>query len=219
MPSTPLEPPKPVYNIILASQSIGRRYLMDKLCVPFRVVPTNLEEDKIVDNDPKTLIKKRARAKALEIVENARVYSLSQEIDSIVIAADSMAVLGKKVYGKPETRESAKDMLAEIMDKTHTFVTATTIIHYGKKNPEDVKLEELKRWEDVTETKVTLRKLSKAELDSYVARYDLSRFAAAYALNDIPWDIVTKIDGSYTNVIGLPLDVVLPIFRKLQIIL
>ncbi len=56
------------------------------------------------------------------------------------------------------------------------------------------------------------------ELESYVARYDFTRFAAGYSLNETPWDLVTKVDGSYTNVIGLPFEVLLPILRTIKII-
>jgi septum formation protein len=209
---------KPPIQIILASQSVGRRFLLEKLMVPFRAVPTNIEEDSIHDADPKATIKKRARAKALDIVEHPRVYSISQEIDSLVIGADSMALIGKKTYGKPETRDDAREMLLEMMDKTHTLTTAMTVIHYGKKDETDTTMKELKRWESIAETKVTMGKLSKSDLESYVLRYDLSRFAACYALNDIPWNLIEKIDGSYTNVIGLPFEFLLPIFKKLQII-
>jgi len=60
--------------------------------------------------------------------------------------------------------------------------------------------------------------MSEAEIDEYVSRYDFTRFAAAYALNETPWNWITKIDGSYTNVIGLPFEVVLPIFKDLKLI-
>ena len=60
--------------------------------------------------------------------------------------------------------------------------------------------------------------MSPAEIESYITRFDFTRFAGGYALNEAPWDLVTKIDGSYTNVIGLPFEVLLPILRQLKII-
>mgnify|MGYP001070390455 CR=1 FL=1 len=65
---------------------------------------------------------------------------------------------------------------------------------------------------------MTFGKLSATELDQYVTRYDFTRCAAAYSLNEAPWDLVKKIDGSYTNVIGLPFEIILPILRSLELI-
>lgn len=206
----PLEPPKP--DVVLASQSIGRRALLEKLGVRFRTVVARIDEEHIVDKNPEAMIKKRAAAKAREVTAHPRVYSLPEEREALVVAADSMAIIGTKTYGKPESREGARMMIKTLMGRTHTFVTAVYIVLLGPQ----AKVK--KTWEKSVSTRVTLRKLSPIELDSYIARYDLSRFSASHAINDAPWDLVTKIDGSYTNVIGLPFEVLLPILRQLKII-
>ena len=206
------EPPeeKPI-QIVLASQSIGRKVLLDKLSIPFRTIITNVDEDAILDKDPYKTIKKRATAKAEELIKNPRLYALPQEGKLLIIAADSMAVVGTKTFGKTAEKNETREMLKHLMGKTHVFATATEIVYLinGK-----VKRE----WEHITKTRVTMRKLTNPELDAYVARYDFSRFAAAYSVNEAPWDLITKIDGSYTNVIGLSFEVLLPILRKLEII-
>ncbi len=207
--NVPLEPP-PI-DVVLASQSVSRKTLLEKLGIRFRVVRTRVNEDAIRAADPIATLKKRAAAKAGEVTRHPRVYTLSEEHKSLVIAADSMAVIGKKSFGKAADRDDAKRILKALMGRTHTFATATVITLYQGHAPKQT-------WEKVTKTKVTLRKLSAAELESYVARYDFTRFAAGYALGETPWDLVTKIDGSYTNVIGLPFEVFLPILRKLEII-
>jgi septum formation protein len=204
--------PIPVH-ILLASQSIGRRQLLEKLAIRFRPVVTQVDEDAIVNVDPVKTIKLRAAAKLTEIMNHPRVYSLDEKAKNLVIAADSMAIIGKKTYGKPTDRETAKVMLHELMGKTHVFVTAISIALL------EVDGTMKKRWDKVCSTKVTLRKMTAAELESYVTRYDFSRFAASYSLNETPWDLVTKIDGSYTNVIGLPFEELIPILRSLEIII
>lgn len=206
----PPEPPKP--DVILASQSIGRKMLLEKLGVRFRVVVTRVDEDAILDKKPEIMIKKRAAAKAAEVVAHPRVYSIPEERESLIVAADSMAVLGAKTFGKSIDREDTKKMLTQLMGKTHNFVTAVHII-LAQNNV--VK----KTWEKTITTKVTFRKMTTVEVESYVARFDFSRFAAGYALNEAPWDLVTKVEGSYTNVIGLPFEVLLPILRSLKIII
>lgn len=198
-------------DVVLASQSIGRRTLMEKLAIRFRVAVTRLDEDKITDANPTKMIQKRAAAKNSEIVNNPRVYMIADDRDVVVITADSEAIIGKKNYGKAIDRDDAIRILKELMGKTHTFTTSIVVSH--------IAMGKLKKtWTKTVETKVTLRKLTGPELESYVGHYDFTRFAAGYALNETPWDLVTKIDGSYTNVIGLPFEVLLPILRSLKII-
>ncbi len=208
--SLPEEPPKP--DVILASQSIGRRMLLEKLGIRFRVVVARVDEESIVDKKPEIMVKKRAAAKAQEVVTHPRVYSFPEDRESLIVAADSMAVLGSKAFGKSDDREHTREILKSLMGKTHNFVTAVNIVlvQNGK-----VK----KTWEKTVTTKVTFRKMNTVEIESYIARFDFTRFAAAYAVNEAPWDLVTKIDGSYTNVIGLPFEILLPILRQLKIII
>lgn len=199
-------------HIVLASQSVGRRTLLEKFGLKFRVAVARIDEDQITDKDPVKQLKKRAAAKADEVVNHPRVYSVVEQAKTLVIAADSEAILAKQGYGKARDKEDAKTILKALMGKTHTFVTAVNIVlmegHAEKK-----------RWEKQVETKVTLNKLSPSELESYVNRYDFTRFAAGYALNDTPWDLVAKIDGSVTNVVGLPFEILLPIFKQLELII
>lgn len=203
-------PPPPI-DVVLASQSVGRKMLLEKLGIRFRVAHTRVDEDILTSKDPLTLIKKRATAKADEVARHPRVYTLSEEFKSLVITADSMAILGKKAYGKAQDRNDAREIIKALMDKTHAFTTAVVVTLFEGHTAKQ-------KWEKVVTTKVTMRKLSAPELESYVTRYDFTRFAAGYALNETPWDLVTKIDGSYTNVIGLPFEVILPILKKLEII-
>ena len=203
-------PPPPI-DVVLASQSIGRKMLLEKLGIRFRVAHTRVDEDILTSKDPLALIKKRAAAKADEVARHPRVYTLSEEFKTLVITADSMAILGKKAYGKAQDRNDAREIVKALMDKTHAFTTAVVVTLFEGHTAKQ-------KWEKVVTTKVTMRKLSAPELESYVLRYDFTRFAAGYALNETPWDLVTKIDGSYTNVIGLPFEVILPILKKLEII-
>lgn len=198
-------------QVILASQSVGRKGLLEKLGIIFRTLITHVDEEAIVAKDPYKTIKARAQAKAQEVIKNPRLYNLPAEGRMLLIAADSMAVLGTTTFGRTHEKEETKAQLKSLMGKTHVFATAVTIVFI---NNGIVK----KTWDSLTKTKVTMRKMTGPEVDMYVARYDFSRFAAAYSINEIPWDFITKIDGSYTNVIGLPFEVLLPVLKKLEII-
>jgi septum formation protein len=198
-------------EVVLASQSIGRRTLLEKLGIRFRVIVTHVDESTITDSDPVRMLQRRAIAKADEIVAHPRVYNLSEQAKTLIIAADTEAIIGKKSYGKAEDREDAKRIIKELMDRSHTVVTAVSIVLL-----ENGKV--AKRWNKSHSTKVGLRKLTGPEVDLYVSRYDFTRFSAGYALTETPWDLIQKIDGSVTNVIGLPFEIVLPIFKSYDII-
>lgn len=198
-------------QVILASQSVGRKSLLDKLGIIFRTLVTHVDEDAIVNKDPYKMIKARADAKAQEVIKNPRLYNLPTEGRVLIIAADSMAIVGNTVFGRTQEKEETKRQLKSLMGKTHVFATATTIAFL---NNGVVK----KRWDSIVKTKVTMRKMIPAEVDLYVNRYDFSRFAAGYSLNEIPWDLITKIEGSYTNVIGLPFEELLPVLKKLELV-
>lgn len=196
------------HTIILASQSIGRRKLLEKLGIPFTVKPAHVDEEAITHPDPRETIRLRARAKADHTLKSTLKSPISPK--TLIIAADSMAILDSIPYGKPKDSRDAKRILQCLMGKAHHLTTHTVclLIEGGR---------ETKRWEETTETAVTLRTLSPASLDSYVHTYDLTRFAACYGLDETPWDLITAVDGSYTNVIGLPFETILPVFRSLRL--
>ena len=198
-------------QVILASQSVGRKSLLEKIGIMFRTLVTHVDEEAIVNKDPYKTIKARAQAKAQEVIKNPRLYNLPAEGRMLLIAADSMAVLGNVTFGRTHDKEETKTQLKSLMGKTHIFVTATTITFI---NNGIVK----KTWESLVKTKVTMKKMLPAELEAYVNHYDFSRFAAGYSINEAPWDLITKIEGSYTNVIGLPFEELLPVLRKLELV-
>ena len=203
-------PEKPI-QVVLASQSSGRKCLLEKLGIAFRAVVSNVDEDAINDRDPFKTIKKRATAKAEEIVKNQRLYGLPAEGKALVIAADSMAILGTKTFGKAVGKEETVAMIRTLMGKTHIFATSLIMLYIVDGTVK-------KTWESLTKTKVTLKRFTSPEIEQYATHYDFARFAAAYSINEAPWDWVKKIDGSYTNVIGLPFEELLPILKKFEII-
>ncbi|MEK7119108.1 MAG: Maf family protein, partial [Patescibacteria group bacterium] len=121
-------PPPPLPDVILASQSAGRKMLLEKLGIRFRVAVARIDEDAVTDSDPYLLVRRRAEAKTKEVVTHPRVYSLAEDRPSLIIGADSMAIMGKKAYGKAPEREDARNMLKALMGKTHLFTTAVHMV-------------------------------------------------------------------------------------------
>ncbi len=210
-------------QIILASNSIGRKLLLEKLGVEFEIITSQIDEDNIIHQNPIKMIQMRAQAKAENVCQHlafskkssGKIYSKRYTLNAnsyLILAADSMAIFNGKTYGKTKTKAEGRKLLQDLMGKTHEFVTAVSIIYF-----KSLKLPKLLK-DEMTVTRVTLRHLSERELDSYVSYFDFTRFAAGYALNEKPWDLVTKIEGSYTNVIGLPFEIVLPIFRQFDLV-
>ena len=224
-------------TIILASASIGRKQLLEKLGVPFEVIVSTIDEDKISGKTPQEKLANRARAKAEDVFKRlasrelasrkktSRPYTLVPSPYLIIIAADSEAILGHETFGKAKDKNDAQRILKSLMGKTHEFTTATSIVLVKYlRSPKPVlnkvegSLKEIRRWETITTTRVTLRSLDANSLALYLSKYDFTRFAAGYALNETPWDLVTKIDGSYTNVVGLPFEELLPVLRLLKLL-
>lgn len=197
-------------KIILASQSLGRRTLLTQLGVQFEIMVSDVDEDAITHQDATQTLKQRAIAKADKIAKKLSSNYELQATNYLIIAADSSAIIDNEIFGKVRNSEEAHTMVRALMGKTHDFATATSIrlIENGK---------EIKKWNDVAHTAVTLRTMNDIEIDQYLTRYDFTRFAACYTFNETPWDWITKLDGSFTNVIGLPFEVLLPILRETNI--
>ena len=119
----------------------------------------------------------------------------SKHNDAIVIGADSVAVLGEKVLGKPEDSDDAERMLKELSGMMHTFTTGFTVIDTDSG----------KEVTDVSETKVFFKKLTDDEITGYVATGESVGHAGAYSIQQKGAMLVEKIEGEYTNIIGLPL--------------
>ncbi|MFC2006665.1 Maf family protein [Chloroflexota bacterium] len=174
-------------TIILASASPSRKELLEKIGLRFKVEPSNCKEYIYSDLDPKELTKKISLRKARVIASKYK--------NAIVIAADTFVVLGSQIMGKPHTENEARKMLEAINGIPHSVITGFSIIDTGINRT-------LSR---SVETKVYIKKLTLAEISSYVKSKESLDKAGAYAIQGLGAVIVEKIEGDYFNVIGLPL--------------
>ena len=127
-------------------------------------------------------------------LEKAKVVA-SKHQNVIVIAADTFIVFGGQILGKPHTEKEARQMLEAISGKSHSVITGFTIIDTDKN----------KTLSKSVETKVYIKKLTLAEIDSYLKSKEPLDKAGAYAIQGLGAVFVEKIEGDYFNVIGLPL--------------
>lgn len=182
-------------KLVLASTSPRRKDLLEMIGLSFRVAESHVTE---VFN-PR--LRARGQAESLSL-QKAEAVAIRYK-DAVILGADQVISFETEVLGKPHTSENAKRMLTKLQGKTHRVITAFTIIDTLSK----------KTTTHSVETKVTMRRMSKKEIEWYVATGEPLDRAGSYAMQGIGALFVEKIDGDYTNVIGLPVgDVV----RELQ---
>ncbi len=174
-------------KIILASRSPHKRKLLRQLGLEFIVVPSRYQEDMTLSLPPEQLVKKFARGKGLEVADR---YN-----KGIVISADTVISLGNQILGKPHTPAVAKKTLRQISNKTIKIISGYSVIDCRTK----------KIVTKVITTKVKIKELTGQEINNYVKTKEALDKAGAFGIQGLGALFVTKIEGDYFNVIGLPL--------------
>ena len=175
-------------NIILGSQSPRRRELMTGLDLPFSTVTIDADESYPVElragDIPMYISRSKAHAYAHELQDH-----------DLLITSDTIVWLQGEMLGKPKDEDDAKAMLAKLSGQTHEVYTA---VCFSDKNGE------LETWVDCT--KVTFNSLTAEEIDYYVTHYHPLDKAGAYGVQEwIGYVGVTRMEGSYFNVMGFPI--------------
>ena len=186
------------FNLILGSQSPRRRELMAGLDIPFSCVTIDADESYPADLQAGDIPLYISRAKA-------RAYASELKDNDLLITSDTIVWLNGEMLGKPQDEADAKAMLSRLSGQTHEVYSA---VCFTDKNGE---LETL-----VDCTKVTFNNLSEKDIDYYVSKYRPLDKAGAYGVQEwIGYVGVTKMDGSYFNVMGFPICRVYETLRKL----
>jgi septum formation protein len=187
-------------KIILASGSPRRREILESAGIKFVVEVSNFEEDMEQSIAPEELVKQLALGKAAAVATNHK--------NAIVIAADTVVAIGRKIWSKPETKPRAKMMLRALSGKSHDIWTGFCIID-TKSGKKIVRAEK---------TKLYFRKLSNREIDAYLAKGESLDVAGGYAFQITGSILSEKIEGDYNNIIGLPLAAVLKELKRFRAI-
>lgn len=175
-------------GLILASGSPRRKDLLDEAGYEFRVVPPAIEEIEDGTIPIRVVTAENARLKAGDVADRFP--------DSVVIAADTLVLLGERVLSKPVDREEAREMLASLNGNSHQVFTAVSIVHRARGKSKSF----------TVATDVHFKTLSAAERDAYHDRIDPMDKAGAYAAQEHGRMIIERLEGSMTNVIGLPME-------------
>jgi len=177
-------------RFVLASSSPRRRDLLESAGLCFQVEPSDLSEEPRGEEAPLEYARRVAREKAWDIARRRRVRGDRRP----VLGADTVVVKDGQALGKPADRDHARAMLARLAGASHHVVTAFCVV-----------LPDGTAHEEAVTTEVTFKALGPTEIDAYLDTGEWQDKAGGYAIQGHAAYIVRSVNGSYTNVVGLPL--------------
>ncbi len=187
-------------TIILASKSPRRRYLLKQAGLSFRVIPSSIDETSVAISSPETYVKFLSEAKANDV---AVKYP-----DKWVIGADTIVLQEGTILGKPGSQTEARAMIKRLSGQTHQVLTGYTICCKTKS----------RSFSETIKTDVLFKNLTDEEIEWYIQTKEPFDKAGAYAIQGLGTFLVKSINGSYTNVVGLPVCEVIEFLLKEGII-
>ncbi|WGL59996.1 Maf family protein [Pigmentibacter sp. JX0631] len=179
-------------KLILASGSPRRKEMLTASGLEFLVIPANIDEIPKTNESGKDYVKRNAFEKALAVTKQVSPNDIILSADTIVVTKNDV------ILEKPLSEEHAENMLKMLSNESHLVYTGYTLMQNGT--------ELISR---VIETIVTFRKISADEIQAYIASKEPFDKAGGYGIQGKAMGFVTNVNGSYTNVIGLPLAEVL----------
>jgi septum formation protein len=174
--------------LILASASPRRAELLRQLELKFKVVPSEATEIFDEQLSPHELCQLNAHRKARAVAKKIP--------DALVLGADTLVFLGREIFGKPRNLDEAKQMLTQLQGRTHQVVTGVCLMHLRAHRERIF----------AVGTDVTFRPLSAEQISGYLSKMNPLDKAGAYAIQEHGDTIVAEISGSYSNVVGLPIE-------------
>lgn len=172
-------------RVVLASASPRRRDLLSLIGIAHEVLPADVDETELAGEQPRAYVERVARAKAAKIT--------AVEPDAVVIAADTTVVVDGTIMAKPVDAADAARMLRALSGRAHFVLTAVAVARRGV------------IVSAVEEVAVTVRHLSDADIEDYVATGEPMDKAGAYGIQGFGATIVERVDGDYFSVMGLGL--------------
>jgi septum formation protein len=177
-------------NVTLASGSPQRAEILRKLGLEFEVVVPGTEE--LSGGDPE-----------VEVLENARMKARAVERDGFVIACDTDVVLAGKALGKPVDAEEARSYLDRMSGRAHTVLSGLVVVVDGEEHG------------GLERTAVIFKELSDAEKERYVDFGEWKGRSGGYAIQTLGSTLVERVEGSVSNVVGLPVGLLFELASEL----
>ena len=187
------------HSFVLASSSPRRIELLNNIKIfPKKIYSSEINEDINNKENPKKYCVRVAKNKALKVLEK---YP-----EEYVLSADTIVFCGNKIYLKPKDKEEAKEFLTFFSGRKHNVLTCLCL---AKKNLIKVKM---------VITKITFKRLNKHEIEEYLSTNEWKDKAGAYAIQGYAEKFIKRINGSYSNVVGLPLFETFNILKSYKLI-
>jgi septum formation protein len=188
-------------KLILASASPRRAEILRNAGLLFEIRKTGVDESRLADEPPGDYVRRLAVAKALSAAAEYR------ELDgeALVLGADTVVVVDADILGKPASQDDARTMLRRLSGRVHEVHTGVALLRIP--GTERRVVEEI--------TRVHFASLTEQEIEGYIATGEPFDKAGAYAVQGIGGRYVTRIEGCYFNVMGLPLAKLWPFLREL----
>jgi len=188
-------------RLVLASASPRRAELLRAAGFAFDVIPAHVDETMDIEETPDGYARRIAQQKAEAVA--------GRTPGRPILGADTIVVVDHEVLGKPGDVADARRMLTRLSGREHIVITAVCLV-----NPAPSEGASKRLGTRVARTTVEFAPLSSAEIDWYVATGEPMDKAGAYAVQGLASRFVTRIDGSYSNVVGLPVAVVYDLCRE-----
>jgi septum formation protein len=176
--------------LVLASASPRRRELLGLIGISFEIRPSEIEESEFNGDDPALTARSYARKKAESVARQE-----GDRADRWYLGVDTIVILGRRVMGKPADRDQAREFLSTLSGRQHQVITAYCLLR-----PQGRELVE-----KAISSRVKIRAMASAEIEAYLDTDEPYDKAGAYAAQGVGASLVEAIEGSYTNVVGLPL--------------
>ena len=180
--------PKKRMRILLASASPERRRILERLGIAFDALATGVAEDNDATLSPRELVARHASAKADAALARHPDYD-------VVIACDTIAECNGRILGSPRTDDEARAMLRQLSGRTHAIISGLVVA-----------ARDGRRAARLVETGVTFRGYDDATIDAYVRTGEPLHKAGAYGIQGLGALLVERVEGSHTNVQGLPVE-------------
>lgn len=192
-------------NLILGSASPRRKELLGHLKIPFKISTSDVEEVSHHE-DPALFAEDIARLKGSDVFNREVV----NDANCFVISSDTVVVLNGKIYGKPEDDKNAREILHELSANTHQVITAVAFYFRRPNTDQTVSISFHQK------TDVTFSKIDDELMDQYIAEGEGRDKAGSYGIQGMGLTFVKEINGSYSNVVGFPLEMVIQELRKVS---
>lgn len=187
------------HDIVLASASPRRRELLTQVGIDFQVIPSSADETVLGNETPEEHVVRLSCDKAMEVAHRA------EQTGRWFIGSDTVVVRDRDILGKPRDATEAAAMLSSLSGRSHRVISGYAV--HDRQNHRTLSA--------AITTRVYFKNLTTREIEGYIATKEPFDKAGAYAIQGIGAFMVPKIEGSYTNVVGLPLCEVIAALEEL----